>query len=416
MRGKIKKRILVVVAGMGHNSQREIAGISAWAKESGWSFDVVEGSHFGSTPNFAKWIDFWNPDGLVVDPIYAHEALADEAASALPLVIWDAARAEGEMPRRSASVISDPEAIADAAVGELLETGFPRFAYVPAEGNPLWSQERAEAFAKAVAAFGRPVSVFSPGPGDVSDARRFRAGLSKFLAARKKPCGVFAANDPTAALVLNVCTSLGLRVPQDIALLGVDDSPEYCERGEPTLSSIRVDIEHGGRVAAELLASLIGTKTPKQSVNPSINQSNNPSIKQSINPPPFARYGVERVVRRASTRVLRVADARVSRALEWIRLNACSPIDVDDVVAVMGCSRRLADLNFRKATGRSILDEIHARRLDEVKSLLKRDDIPIGEIPGRCGYVQGPYLGILFKRVTGRTMRQWRQAWLRRHE
>ena len=121
-------------------------------------------------------------------------------------------------------------------------------------------------------------------------------------------------------------------------------------------------------------------------------------------------------MRRASTRVLQVFDARVSRALEWIRLNACSPIDVDDVVAVMGCSRRLADLNFRKATGRSILDEIHARRLDEAKSLLKRDDIPIGEIPGRCGYVQGPYLGILFKRVTGRTMRQWRQAWLRRHE
>ena len=404
MRGKIKKRILVVVAGMGHNSQREIAGISAWARESGWTIDVVEGSHFGSKPDFAKWIGFWNPDGLVVDPSYAREALADKAASALPLVVWDAARAEGELPRRSARVLSDPEAIADAAARELLETGFPRFAFVPAEGNPLWSQERAEAFAKAVAAFGRPVSVFSPAPD--AGAWRFREALARFISSRKRPCGIFAANDPTAALVLNVCASLGLRVPQDIALLGVDDTPEYCERGEPTLSSIRVDIEHGGRVAAELLAGLISRG--------GISDGSRGGVSAATGL--VGRYGVERVVRRASTRVLRVADARVSRALEWIRLNACTPIGADDVVSVMGYPRRLADLHFRKATGRSILDEIHACRLEKAKSLLKRDDVPIREIPTHCGYDRGPFLGILFKRVTGRTMRQWRQAWLRRHE
>ncbi|MBR0056988.1 MAG: hypothetical protein IJP66_06625, partial [Kiritimatiellae bacterium] len=91
--GANNKRILVVVAEMGRNSQREIAGISAWAGEHGWNVDVVEGSHFGGKPDFAKWIDFWRPDGIVVDPMYAAEALADESAAALPLVIWDAAAA-----------------------------------------------------------------------------------------------------------------------------------------------------------------------------------------------------------------------------------------------------------------------------------------------------------------------------------
>ena len=116
-------------------------------------------------------------------------------------------------------------------------------------------------------------------------------------------------------------------------------------------------------------------------------------------------------MRRASTSVLRVRDGRVSRALEWIRLHATTPIDVGDVVVEMGCSRSLADLRFRQATGRSILDEIHSRRLELAMELLKRGDVPIDEIPERCGYVRGPYLGILFKRATGLTMRRWRAEW-----
>jgi AraC-like DNA-binding protein len=75
----------------------------------------------------------------------------------------------------------------------------------------------------------------------------------------------------------------------------------------------------------------------------------------------------------------------------------------------MGCSRRMADLSFRRATGHTILDEIHSRRLEEAKTLLMRDDIPIEEIPTRLGYDRGPFLGILFRRAFGCSMRQWRK-------
>ncbi|MBR1608483.1 MAG: helix-turn-helix transcriptional regulator [Kiritimatiellae bacterium] len=75
----------------------------------------------------------------------------------------------------------------------------------------------------------------------------------------------------------------------------------------------------------------------------------------------------------------------------------------------MGCSRRIADLSFRKGTGRPILDEIHARRPEEAKSLLRHGDVPIDDIPLRLGYDRGSYLGILFKRATGTTMRAWRK-------
>ena len=391
-------RILVVVAEMGHNSQREISGISAWAKENGWAVDVVEGSHFGGKPDFAKWIGFWNPGGMVVDPMYAAEALSDKAAAAVPVVVWDAAAATG-LPRHCARVMSDPDAIADAAARELLSTGFPRFAFVPAFGAAEWSRERGESFARAVAAFGRPSTAFSPSEAANRDAAAFRSELSGFLSAEAKPFGVFAANDVAAVMVQNACQDLGLRMPQDIAVVGVDDHVEYCERNEPTLTSVRIDIERGGRAAAELLAGLARRRDRRRRLHQDAGC--------------VARYGVERVVRRASTRVLNVMDGRVSRALEWIRQNALRPIRVGDVVSVMGCSRRLADLRFRQATGRTVLDEIHSRRLDKAMELLRRPDVPIDEIPARCGYVPGPYLAILFRRTTGTTMRAWRRNALR---
>ena len=394
----VGKSILVVVAEMGHNSQREIAGIAEYAKTAGWTVNVVESHYFGGNPDFAKWIDFWRPDGLVVDPMFAHAALEEKSSAALPLVVWDAAAAT-DLPSSCARAMNDPSAVADAAARELLATGLPRFAFVPALDNPIWSRERGAAFTRAVSAFGRPVAPFAPTPDDTSDARRFRAELSSFLAAHQLPCGIFAANDVTAALVRNECAALGLRIPQDIALVGVDDSDSYCERGEPTLTSVRLDIEQGGRATAGLLATLMDAASTRRHRPPAT--------------APVALYGVERVVRRASTRVLRVFDGRVSRALEWIRHNACTPIGAADVVEVMGCSRRMADLSFRRATGHTILDEIHARRLEKVKSLLKRDDIPIEEIPTRCGYDHGPFLGILFKRTFGCSMRQWRQEQLR---
>ncbi len=395
-----RHRILVVVAEMGRNSQREIAGISAWARDSGWTVDVVEGSHFGYRADFGKWIEFWRPDGLIVDPLYAGAALADAEAANLPLVVWDATAADA-FPGRCARAMSDPAQIANAAARELLSTGFPRFAFVPALGNPLWSRERGAAFSNAIHGFGHPVASFTPPGTAANDASLFSAALSRFLSARRKPLGIFAANDVAAVFVRDACAALGLRIPQDVALLGVDDSAEYCERGEPSLSSVRIDIEGGGRAAAALLAKLVSGGDVRTLAAPIGS--------------PIASYGVERVVRRASTSALTVFDARVARALEWIRLNALSPIGPADVVAVMGCSRRLADLNFRKASGRSILDEIHSRRLDEAKALLKLGDIPISEIPARCGYVPGPYLGILFKRATGKTMRRWRADWLKRH-
>ena len=386
---KNAKSILVVSAEMGRGNQRQIAGISSYAKRAGWAVNVVEGRHFGNKPDFDKWIDIWQPGGIVVDRNYSRQALACKAARRLPMVIWGGKSAEG-LPRRCIAISNDPVAIAEAAAKELARTEFPRFAYVNSIGLPSWSRDREEPFLHAVASMGHPAIAFTPTSSEAADTVRFRDALSRFLRSLETPCGIFAANDLTAALVSNLCTSLGLTIPDDIALVGADDNAEYCERSEVALSSIRIDLEGGGVAAAAYVIDCAkgGGGSGHKVVH----------------------YGVECVVRRASTRALRIRSGIVTRALEWIRLHATEPISASDVVKKLGCSRRLADLRFHQATGHTILEEIQARRLEEAKSLLKRSDIPIEEIPEKCGYGRNPYLGIIFKRATGMSMRQWRMA------
>ena len=391
------KRILVIVSEMGHPAQCKIRGISAYARRAGWVVSLVEGRHTGSRPDFAKWIDMWQPNGLVVDSEYMADILALDPAIRPPVAFGDVA-SESPLPAGCARVVSDATDIAATAARELLRTGFPHFAFVPSVGDKPWSHRRAEAFENEMKGVGRDVARYRPAPTAADDAVRFRKGLARFLRQLPKPCGVFAANDATAALVASGCAECGLAIPDDIAIVGVDDHEEYCENARATITSIRLDFERCGVATAELLDAMMRAHAQGRAAGGG-----------SV----VATYGVEKLVRRASTSVLRVRDGRVSRALEWIRLHATTPIDVGDVVVEMGCSRSLADLRFRQATGRSILDEIHSRRLELAMELLKRGDVPIDEIPERCGYVRGPYLGILFKRATGLTMRRWRAEWRR---
>ena len=385
-------RILVVSDEMGRGNQRQIAGISDCAKRRGWAVDVVEARHFGKNPDFTKWIDIWHPDGIVLDRVYANQALACRAARRIPMAIWGS-NFQGKLSRRCVTVENDPAAIAEAAGRELAQTDYPRFAFVNALGGMKWSRDREEAFSSFATSIGRPVAVFKPTGVAVSNAARFSEALSRFLRGLETPCAVFAANDVTSALVASLCGTLELSIPDDIALVGVDDNAEYCERSALTLSSVRIDMEGGGAMAAAAVIDMAES-------GGTAGRSGGKSV----------RYGVECVVRRASTRALRIRSGIVTRALEWIRQNACQPIVAADVVKALGCSRRLADLRFRQATGHTILEEIHARRIEAAKALLKRSSIPIEEIPEKCGYGRNPYLGIIFKRATGMSMRQWRMA------
>ena len=223
-------------------------------------------------------------------------------------------------------------------------------------------------------------------PSRVSDERR-KTLLGKWIKALPKPCGIFAVHDPVAEDVLQQAAVLGLAVPEDIAVIGVDDDPIICERTTPPLTSIGLDFEQGGFLCAQLLDERI--KDPKFT-----------DVK--------LRYGVTSVTRRLSTRSFKTSDQRVSRAISLIRRTACEGVTVPMVAAVMGLKRRMAEIVFRRETGHSIHDEICDVRLERVETLLRNPRQQISVLAEQCGWKSPAALRTAFHAKHGKSPAEWR--------
>ena len=190
--------------------------------------------------------------------------------------------------------------------------------------------------------------------------------------------------------VLGACAHIGIPVPDDIAVMGVDNHEYFCESTTPTLSSIALDLRAEGRAAVELLDILMAAHGKKRPARP-------------------RRFVPARAsVLRASTRFAR--DRRVARALEFIRLNACTEkFSPRDVVREMGVSRTLADKLFRVILGQSILEEIHSVRLARAKELLATGTAP-DVVGAECGYASHDDFRRVFRNRVGMTIRKWMLA------
>lgn len=204
----------------------------------------------------------------------------------------------------------------------------------------------------------------------------------------RRPAAVLAANDDTAFHLVELLRTKRLRVPQDIAVLGVDNDTLLCENSHPRLSSIKPDFEQEGYIAAKAIDDMLDGVQPGESV---------------------MFVGVKSVERRESTARLSNAGRLVQKAVAYIERNALSGIDVRDVVSHLKCSRRLADLRFRELQGRTILQAITERKLDEVRRLLLTTNDRIDEIAVTCGYSNPIYLKNLFKKRFGMSMSEFRR-------
>ena len=276
--------------------------------------------------------------------------------------------------------------MARLAARHLLALGMPNYAFAAFRIPLFWSNERKEIFTAEVNRAGRACAVFDP-ERELPPHRRQKA-LSGWLRALPRPCGIFAANDYVGEEVVNACVQLGIAIPDEIAVLGVDNDEQICENLSPTLSSIAPDFAEGGYMAAELLWRLV----------------EKPRLKPSVH-----LFDVTRIVTRQSTRRMACDRSRVASAVELIRRRACEGISVDDVVAGMGVSRRTAEMHFREATGHSILDEIDDIRFAKVFELLKNPRQSLDALPALCGFSTGVALRKAFRLRTGMSMRDWRK-------
>ena len=331
-------------------------------------------------PTLRKLLAFWQPVGCIVFGWKGLEKILARTLTRIPTVYLDHRPVSN---RERLTVIQDYAECGRIAARELIRKDCLDYAFVGDCDVSNWSDERGQAFAEAVRLHGRTCRIYENRNHSRADAK----ALERWLLNLPKPTSLFAANDFTAREILNIAALNGLRVPDDLAVLGVDNIRSICESTQPSLSSIITDFERGGWEAADLLCARIKS----------------PSLHTVCR-----RYGVLGVIHRGSTKTIPNAAGHTSktlRALHFIQSRAADGLSVEDVASEMGCSQRLAEIRFRKATGRTIKSAITDVRLERAKILVKNRAMPLKAIAAACGYHTVNALRVAFRNRFGTSLR-----------
>lgn len=381
--------VLMPLALKGH---RDIfAGILRYARANGpWRLYRMEGR-----PGEQRLLDLqrWGCTGMITAPCTLREAQTI-AGTRVPVAVVepDPGMLEPGHPLAECSCLRvDSHATGELAARFFLDRHYRHFAFVGEVHDSYWSRARAEGFMAAVAAAGATCRVYrAPSAEERRDWAVEQPRMTAWLEALPKPAALFVAMDGRARQVLDACMDARIAVPEEVAVLGVDDDPFICEATFPTLSSIQANGEQAGYLLAEHLDKLMRGKRPGRQIYWS-----KPT----------------RVVARRSTDATAVTDKQVARALEYIGREAGhQAIDVPDVVRVFGSSRRYAENHFKTVVGRTIMEEIRRVKLQRVCALLAETNLPIGEICRRCEFARESHLAFLFRQHHHMTMSEYRAA------
>jgi LacI family transcriptional regulator len=212
--------------------------------------------------------------------------------------------------------------------------------------------------------------------------------LLGWLKSLPKPVGLMACNDICGREVLQACAAAGLRVPDEVAVVGVDNDELMCELSNPPLSSIALDVENAGYEAARLLDSLMSGHLAGERI---------------------VQVEPVYVVTRQSSEIMAPHDPSVATALQFIRNHAGQPIGVPHVVEHAGVSRRTLERRFLSALGRSISSEITQCRLERAKRLLLETDLPSHRVAAGAGFGTIKTFNRVFRRAAGVSPQRFRQ-------
>lgn len=366
------------------SGQRKLGGMVDFFNErltdegNKWNLDILYG-YERLSDSFVRLCVRDGVDGFLLLDHPPEGTVETVVATGLPCVVESPERFPCEPAPNLVRLYCDTRELARAAaVHFAARQAFAGFGYVSTEREEPWATERGRLFRGMLA--GRGI--------DCAICRPRRQSLAKWLERLPKPAAICAAHDAMSRRVVEECGRLGLRVPDDVAVLGFDDDPVFCLAPAPRLSSVAQDFARCGWLAAETLQRMMDGET---------------GLSATLS------YGARGVAIRESTMHDSPHAALVQRAVEWIDANAFRNVGVEDVAAHLGVSRRLADLRFREILGRSIYEVIRDRRLEEAKRLLRQTDESIASITERCGFANKTHLKNLFLRRVGCSMREWRR-------
>jgi LacI family transcriptional regulator len=374
-------RVAVVIEASNAYGRGLLAGIHRHVREHDpWTVFLPE--HGRGTPPLES-LARWRGDGIIAR--IETEAIATvigdlRRKQRIPVIDVSAARLLPGIPY----VETDDAAIARLAADHFLEREFRSFAFL-GDRRFRWSINRCRVFTDVLAAHGRAVSVLDePASEDGGDDE----AVGRWIAGLPRPLAVFCCYDIRGRQALDACRRAGVAVPDQVAVLGVDDDELLCGLASPPLSSVIPDAMGAGRLAAELLDGLMrGGRLDRD---------------EWLLPP----LGIST---RQSTDVVAVDDALVSGAVQFIRDHACRGIKVADVARAAGATRRALESRFMKCLGRTPHAEIAQVQFRRIEQLLRETDLPLAAVAERAGFRHAEYMTVAFSRHYGLPPSRWRQ-------
>ncbi len=273
------------------------------------------------------------------------------------------------------------------AAEHLLERGFENFACCGFAGEH-WSERRRDGFVGEIGHKGFTAQVYESPRAGQQAWKRDQMRLVEWLGSLRKPLGVFATNDLRGQHILDACAQLDLAVPENVAVIGVDNDEIVCGFCQPSLTSIIPNPERIGYEAALWLDRLMEGEKPTTT---------------EIEIPPLG------IAVRQSSDVYAVADPAVASALSFIRARACEGVTVNDVLNHLSVSRSWLERSFRKLVKHSPQAEIRDVQLKRCKELLRTTNLPLDKIAHLAGFEHPEYMSVVFKRALKETPGNYRK-------
>jgi LacI family transcriptional regulator len=376
-----RRSVALLVETSNAYARRLLDGIVAYQREHElWSIYVGEQQRGARPP---VWLKNWSGDGIIAR-IETEAIAAAVRRAGVPVVDVSAARAVPNIPW----VETDDREIARLAARHLLDRGFRALGFC---GEPIfnWSKWRQDHFVAAAKEALCECYVYE-GKAYVEKGyswTRERNRMNAWVRQLPKPIGVMVCYDIKGQQLLDVCRDLDVAVPEQVAVIGVDNDQRLCGLCTPPLSSVIPDTLRTGYAAAQLLDRMMLGETVAV---------------DGILIPPLG------IAQRQSSDVFAIDDEDVVTALRFIREHACDGITVANVLRMAPLSRRTMEHRFAKLVGRTPHAEIVRIRMERASQLLRETKLSLAEIASRAGFTDANYLSVAFKKYTGVSPRRYR--------
>jgi len=382
-------RVAFVVPDIGRQTRQILRGIHRYMMaNTAWQFRLACGESHSIIPVLKKA----GIDGAFVS-FRAEHVNHELLATGLPCVALNCLN----IPRNVPYVTTDSVAAGRVAAEHFIERGFRNFAYY-SPSDIFWSGRRREGFCGRLREAGYSASVYKINVADKTKedwqiGRTWIKGLEgplKWLRSLPKPVALMACDDGVAYDLVEAAGEAGIRIPEDVAVMGVDNDDILCNSVRPPLSSVDTNFEQAGYEAAEILNAMMAGQMA---------MSDHPILAR-----------VTRVVVRQSSDILAINDPQIAAAVHFIRTHFNSPIQIADVVNATSLSRRVLEKRFRAVLKRSILDEIMRRRVEHVVDLLLKSDMSVDQIVASSTFDSASHMIRVFRKHMGMPPRTFRRT------